>query len=501
MRLPKTAHNWLSVAGATIAIVALFMIVFLFSATVVLQEGSPYSGIVIYLVLPAFLILGLILIPIGMWFKRRKLRKQTHQQQTDWPKIDLNNREHRNAFLIFSLGSIVFLLLSAVGTYKAYQYTESVEFCGQVCHTLMAPEYTARMDSPHAHVRCTQCHIGPGASWYVRSKLSGAKQVWATIFDTYPKPIPSPIKHLRPEKINCMQCHWPAEFYPNRLWQNHYFLADSANTEWYLEMEMKIAGGDPATGLRAGSHWHVNPDYNIQYWYSDRKAQKIVRVVVNDLKTNDSTVYESHNSSFTKTSLDTLSVRTMDCISCHDRTAHRLEPPMRFVNARLADGSLPRDLPNLRSQAVSLFDTTYATRDSGLAAISTHLRDYYQKNFAQIAREKKDEIDSAVNVLQTEYRKNFFPAMRTDWKAHPDNLGHLTDDGCFRCHGADLVDSSGQSISNACNLCHEILSQGKRGQITEAPVDSALEFQHPVDVFGAWQSMKCTSCHSGTGAG
>jgi nitrate/TMAO reductase-like tetraheme cytochrome c subunit len=500
VRLPKTTHNWLSVAGATIAVISLFMIVFLFVVTVVIREGTPYAGIVIYVVLPAFLIFGLILIPIGMWITRRRMLKQTHQAQPAWPIVDLNKPEHRNAFLIFSLGSISLLLLSAVGTYKAYRYTESVAFCGQVCHVLMAPEYTARMDSPHAHVMCTQCHIGPGASWYVRSKLSGAKQVFATIFNTYPRPIPSPIKHLRPERIDCVQCHWPTEFHANRLRANHYFLADSANTEWYLELEMKIAGGDPAGGLKSGSHWHVNPDYRIDYAYTDQKAQDIVRVIVVDLKTRDTTVYVTQDTSISPRALDSLPSLTMDCISCHDRTAHRLKPPMRFVNARLADSSLSRRLPYIRSQAVSLFDKRYSTRDSGLQAIATHLVAYYQKNYPDIAANNKATLDTAVTVLQDEYRKNLFPDMKTSWESHPDNLGHLINDGCFRCHGANLVDKSGHTIPNDCSLCHEILAQGKPGEITVAPADSALTFQHPIDIEGAWQVMKCTTCHSGTGA-
>ena len=43
----------------------------------------------------------------------------------------------------------------------------------------MKPEYTAYQNSPHAKVACVACHVGEGADWYVRSKLSGLYQVYA----------------------------------------------------------------------------------------------------------------------------------------------------------------------------------------------------------------------------------------------------------------------------------------------------------------------------------
>jgi hypothetical protein len=71
----------------------------------------------------------------------------------------------------------------------------------------MEPEYTAYQFSPHAKVGCVQCHIGSGADWFVRSKISGSYQLYAVAFKKYPTPIPTPIGNLRPAQETCEQCH------------------------------------------------------------------------------------------------------------------------------------------------------------------------------------------------------------------------------------------------------------------------------------------------------
>ena len=98
---------------------------------------------------------------------------------------------------------MLLVVISAVLSYRAYQFTDSVAFCGATCHTPMKPEYTAYQDSPHARVPCVGCHVGPGATWYVRSKLSGTYQVYAVFRDVYPRPITTPISDLRPVQQAC----------------------------------------------------------------------------------------------------------------------------------------------------------------------------------------------------------------------------------------------------------------------------------------------------------
>ena len=95
--------------------------------------------------------------------------------------VDLSRAHDRRVLAFFIPASAGFLLLTAMGSYHTYHFTESVEFCGEACHTVMKPELTTYLHSPHARVACAECHIGKGAEWYVRSKLSGTYQVYATL--------------------------------------------------------------------------------------------------------------------------------------------------------------------------------------------------------------------------------------------------------------------------------------------------------------------------------
>jgi len=213
MKLPKSFYNWISLGGATLAIISFFIILFLLLISMLYSGGSSYIGLFTFIILPVFLVIGLILIPIGMLRKTKNDKKTTAPpEQKKWPIINLNDARYRNAWLIFSIGTLLFLMLSAIGSYEAFHYTESNRFCGSVCHSVMEPEYTAYQNSPHARVACVECHVGPGAGWYVKSKLSGLYQVYAVTTGNYPKPIPTPIENLRPARETCEECHWPEKF-------------------------------------------------------------------------------------------------------------------------------------------------------------------------------------------------------------------------------------------------------------------------------------------------
>jgi len=188
-------RNWLSLAGLIVAAGSLFSFLLLFVLDSVAHFTNPYIGILTYLVAPGFLFLGLSLAVIGAWWQRHRFKAVA-----DLPRllIDFSNPRHRQNLGFFVIGSVSFLLISALGSYQTYEYTESVQFCGEACHTVMKPEFTAYLQGPHARVACAQCHIGSGATWFVRSKLSGTYQVYATLFKKYPRPIPTPVKNLRP---------------------------------------------------------------------------------------------------------------------------------------------------------------------------------------------------------------------------------------------------------------------------------------------------------------
>lgn len=497
IRLPHSTRNWLSIAGATIALISFFMIVFLFAVSAFLDHGGSYLGLIIYIVLPAFLIAGLILIPIGMFLKKRRMKKSGEEEELKYPKIDLNDTRQRNAFKIFAIGTMFLLFFSAIGSYEAYHYTESVAFCGTVCHSVMHPEYTAYQNSPHSRVACVSCHVGSGANWYVKSKLSGVYQVYSVLTEAYSKPIPTPIENLRPARETCEECHWPEKFYDRKLVNQRHFLADENNSEWNLSMIMKISGKHSAEGLSEGIHWHINKDVVIEYAARDEKLLDIPWVKYTDKAAGKSYIYENEDEPLEEGTLDSLEIHTMDCMDCHNRPSHNYRPPAFFVNNGIAAGDIPKELPEIKAVALELCAEEFSTMDSALQNIENGIKNFYNDNYPDIAEEREELITQAIDGLQKRYRRNIFPEMKVRWESYPNHIGHVEFDGCFRCH-TDLHSSEeGKVIEKDCNLCHTITAQGSPDSLETASVDSSLTFRHPTDIGGAWEFMLCTDCHTG----
>lgn len=496
IKLPYSTYNWTSLIGATIAVISFFMIVFLFAISVFFEEGRAYLGLVIYIILPAILVMGLLIIPIGMYFKV-KGDKAKGPPKDRWPLVNLNEIRQRNAFYIFLVGTTIFLFASAIGSYEAFNFTESTEFCGELCHSVMHPEYIAYQNSPHARVRCVDCHVGEGADWYVRSKLSGMYQVYAVLAQNYPKPIPTPIENLRPARETCEECHWPEKFYARKLQAQKHFLSDDNNTEWDIYMTMKVGATYSAYGLNEGIHWHINPDVEIEYITTDEKHQVIPWIKYKDKKNNEEYIYLDEKNPINQTTLDTLKVHTMDCMDCHNRPSHTYLPPAFFVDDAITVGAIPKDLPEIKYVAMQILADEYESTDSAMRAIASKINTFYQTNYPAIFNTKSDLINKAIDGLQTEFKKNIFPEMRVRWSAYPNNIGHVEFDGCFRCHSDSHKSSENRIISKDCNLCHSINAQGIPGQMEVAEFNQELEFKHPVEINEVWKEVLCTECHTG----
>jgi len=489
-------QNWISLGGMMIAGISFLMIIFLFIISTFLGAGGLYLGLLIYIVLPAVMIAGLILVLAGMIIWRWRQRKHITVEQAALPKIDLNDAKHRRAFIIFSTVTTLFLFISAIGSYEAFHYTESVEFCGKLCHYLMIPEYTAYQYSPHAKVACVSCHVGPGANWYVRSKLAGLYQVYATLTKTYPKPIPTPIKNLRPAREVCEQCHWPQKFYPYKLRLETHYLTDTPRSPWQIRLIMKIGAEHQAQGLKAGIHWHINPDVKIEYAALDQRGESIAWVRSTDLKSGKTTVFEDPNNPLTPSRLDSLGIKTMDCIDCHNRPSHDYRSPALFVNTALAAGDIPDNLPEFKSLAMEICADEYPTTDSVRQAIRQRIYDFYQQRYPEIAKQTQ-LLDQGVAGLSTIVMQNIFPEMKVRWNVHPNHIGHLEFKGCFRCHDDSHVATNGAVIRRDCTLCHSIVEQGIAGKSEVAVIGQSLEFKHPVDIEETWRETLCSDCHSG----
>jgi len=487
-------RNPISLAGVALAIVGLANIFLFFLIDQIAVRPSPYIGILAYMVSPAFLVLGLLIMLAGMLLERKKKVAPT----AFYPRIDLNDPTQRGAVFSFVTFLIVFAVVSAAGSYKAYEFTESVSFCGQLCHTVMSPEYTAYQLSPHARVACADCHVGPGATWFVKSKLSGSRQVFATVFHTFPRPIPTPVQNLRPAQETCEQCHWPKKFYGGQLKVFSHFANDEKNTLRQIRMIIKTGGGDPTTGAPEGIHWHMNIGNKIEYVAADEKRQVIPYIHVEDLQ-GRVTEYYAKDSTLSKDQIKNQiakgNTHRMDCVDCHNRPTHIYVSPDLSVDQSLLAHRIDNSLPFIKQEAVTVLTGTYNTDDAAMQGIAGGIQDFYEKKYPDIAKSKQLEIRNAVAEVQQIFKRTTFPEMKLNWLTHPNNLGHFYSPGCFRCHDGQHVSADGRVISRDCDQCHTVLSQTE-GATTLAATLPTTHFQHPVDI-GDLTQVNCADCHTG----
>ena len=495
-RLPESFFNFTSIIGALIAAISILINLFLFVLSVFFFTGNTYIGIMIYMIGPGIMIAGLIMIPIGMYFQNKKIKRGENIDK--YPILDLNVLTTRNAFTIFVVGSIVLLFASAIGGYQAFHLSESNNFCGQLCHVVMKPEYTAYGKSAHAQVPCVDCHVGEGADWFVKAKLSGVYQVYAVLTNVFDRPIPTPITNLRPARETCEKCHWPEKFYSRTMRNEVHYLSDSANTRWDINLTVKVGSEISAFSLDEGSHWHINPDVKVEYIYTDEKRQEIPWVRYTNKKTGDTLVFNNEDDPLDPDSLGNYEMREMDCIDCHNRPSHNYRPPTQYINNAITGGDIPSDLPEIKAIAMEILSEEYSTTDTALTVIEEAVNTFYEDNYPEVFETRKAEIDKAIEGIRTGFSENTFPEMKVRWEYYPINIGHMEFNGCFRCHdGLHAEENSGEYIRRDCTLCHSINAQGTPGKMEKAAFGSSLEFKHPVDIEEEWKESLCTDCHTG----
>lgn len=476
-------NNWISASGAVIAVGALFAFFLLLALDTMGSESSPYLGILTFMVAPFFLVSGLGLILIG-WLVDRWFLARTGKVSSFLAfSLDFSKPAERRKFILFGAGATLFMFLSALGSYRTYHFTESNEFCGEVCHTVMEPEYVTYQKSPHARVACVDCHIGEGADWYVKSKIDGLYQVYATLRDIYPRPVPTPIENLRPAQDTCEKCHWPQVFTGNL--DRHFERYMSDNAPFTTRLILKVGGGDPRLGQVTGIHWHTDPRNKVEYIALDEDRQDIPWVRLIREGDDDATVFMREGFE-DMDALESHEVRTMDCIDCHNRPAHVLLSPNDAVDQAFTLNRLDKSFPELKYVSTSLLVGEYATEEEAHAAIREGMRDAYGD---------MEGLEAMIDEVIRIYEDNFFPPMNADWSAYPNNIGHKNWAGCFRCHGGEHYELASGEPMNAtgCNSCHTILAQGSGDELMElAP--AGLDFAHPDgDVSG----LLCNDCHTG----
>nr|MBN2277363.1 NapC/NirT family cytochrome c [candidate division Zixibacteria bacterium] len=498
LKFPRLAYNWLSGIGIVGAVITILLMTFLYVIGIFTRVTNPYLGIFLYMVLPPILVVSLLLIPLGMFRTWRRVRKTGEVSYPSWPYVDLNQKSHRNAALVFILGTGLFVLVSAVGGYEAYHYSESVAFCGKTCHTVMKPEFTAYQNSPHARVACVACHVGPGADWFAKSKISGLYQVYAVIANVYPRPIETPIRNLRPARETCEQCHWPAKFFGGQQRVFNHYMYDHDNTRWSINLLVKTGGGNPEVGRPSGIHWHTFLTNNIEYIARDRQLQNIPWVRATNIETGKATVYRDKENPLSDEEIAAATPRRFDCMDCHNRPSHIYHSPDYDADIAMEAGRINTTLPDIKQVAVKAMAAKYENDTAATNGIAGAITEYYRDHYPEIIKTRPDDINDAIAAVQDKYAQSIFPEMKVRWEVYPDNIGHFISPGCMRCHTGSLTTEDGHILSRDCTICHTIISQGKDGATVMATSPDGLEFVHPEDIDEAWKEMNCNECHSGT---
>jgi hypothetical protein len=429
----------------------LFVTFFVFELVGWTDHSNPYLGIIFFVMLPTVFIIGLLLIPLGAWRERRRRLRGLPPSLRQWPRLDLNNARTRAILTAVLVLTPVNVLIASLAGYRGLEAMDSVGFCGQVCHEVMQPQFAAYQNGPHSRVKCVACHIGPGADWFVKSKLSGARQVYAVMMNTHSRPIPSPVHDLRPARDTCEQCHWPTQFHGDKLETRYDYAADETNTESPTTLQLRIGGVD-ANGQPRGIHWHVAEQNAIEYVALDRERQQIGYV---KLTGPDGQVREYFADGVTPEQIAAGERRQMDCVDCHNRPSHRFaSTPDRAINDAIGAGAIPKDLPFIKREAVAAVTASYPTREEAATEIEKRLTAFYRDQHAAVWKSRQNDVARAVQSIQAVYARNVFPSMNVTFGSYTNNIGHTDSLGCFRCHDEAHKTKTGATIRQDCEMCH-----------------------------------------------
>ena len=448
--LIRLSRNWVSRAGVFIVTAVTVCFIFLLPTMFSGSVSHPYLGILSFVVLPGIFLGGLLLIPFGLYLDRRRGGPQVLEAgERTWSHPML-----RQLVVFIGVATVINIVIFSQLTYRAVHFMDSTSFCGGACHQVMAPEFASYQNSPHSRVDCVQCHIGPGAAWEVKAKISGIRQVFKVIFNTYSRPTPAPVHDLRPARDTCEGCHWPQKFATDRVRVVSKYAEDEPNSLTSSVLLMRIGGGHVKKGIHGA---HLENGVTIRYRPADDKRQTIPWV--ERTKAGEApTVYLAKGAK--EEDMQKFELREMDCVDCHNRPTHTYDQPDAGIDRALADGRMNATLPFAKKTALEILKKEYkqdADKDVSAAFI-----EFYRSKYPDIFAKQKASIESSAENLRAIYSRNIFPDMKVTWGTYPNNIGHMDFPGCFRCHDDDHKSTSGKVIGQDCSACHELLATDEK---------------------------------------
>ena len=439
-----TSH-WVSMLGVALVTLAGFAWIFVLPANLRGRVDNPYTGLLVFIAIPAVFLAGLAMIPIGIALGRGRLNEQLAtlpDRRVLW----------RRAGLFFSVMTVVNLVVASQGTYRAVDYMDGVQFCGQACH-VMKPEFTAHQLPSHQKVACASCHIAPGATGWFQAKISGTHQLISVIANSFPRPLESAMENNRlvSSSETCEQCHARGKNLGSKLRVLTSYKDDRANGRTQTVLMMTIGGA--TSGIHGA---HMGPGVSIRYAAQDKKRQTIPWVQYRNGNTGQTRTYLAMGSK--EEAVKKLPVFEMQCVDCHNRPAHSFATPDKAVDEALAEGLIAADLPFVKKTGMALLKAEYRNEGEAGAKISAGLAAFYTGQYAEVARRRAAAIEAAGKALAEIYAHNVFPDLKVTWGTYPNNLGHNDYPGCFRCHDDGHVSGDKKTITQDCDKCHKALA-------------------------------------------
>ena len=437
------SNNWISRIGIVLTTLAGVTWLFTLPSSFGGHVSNPYLGILTVLMLPGIFIFGLLMIPLGIWYEwKKEHREGTYPAQ--FQAVNLHSPELRRLAVFVALATCVNLVIAGSTSYRAVEYLDSVTFCGQTCHTVMTPEFAAYQNSPHSRVECVKCHIGPGADWFVKSKISGIRQVFAVTLNTFSRPIPTPVHDLRPARETCEACHWPQKYGEDRLRVITHFAEDETNTRTQSVLLLRIGVIHRA---------HQREGVRVEYMPADEKREAIP-LVRYEAPGNSPALFRAPDF---KGGENQQPWRLMDCMDCHNRPTHTFDIPERSVDNAMAAGAVSTALPFARKIAVELLKKSGKGEE-----VSRGFEEYYRSNHASIHAGKKEEVVRSAAHVRAIFERNVFPEMKVSWGIYPNHIGHTDFTGCFRCHTGTHAAKDGKTLQQDCSTCHSLLAMEEK---------------------------------------
>ena len=445
--------NWIGRLGVA-ATTASFLLFLLFELASLLGiVTNAYVGLISYLTLPAAFVAGLVLVPLGWWRQMKVTGKSsTELLQERFDRGDLERRRiGSQVFRVVLVLTAVNVLFLGAGSTQMLHYMDQAEFCGTACH-VMAPEWAAYGDSPHANVDCVECHVGEGVKGLYESKISGLRQTVLYVLGTHHKPVPTPVHQLSPADETCLHCHSVPDRTELAIRSRARHDFDAESTPLYSTVAFDLGRRTD----RPGPHWHAREDVEVRYASKDDARETVLWVEVRE---GDGPVRRfAYDGPWHEPAGDE-TPRVVDCVDCHNRVAHRFEPAERAVDRLITEGTLPRVLPEIKEVALAAITADYPDREAAQVGIARALRNAWHGEQRTVVTALQPEMDRAIAALQATHARNVHPEMAIGWGTYPDHNGHAAPGrGCFRCHNPDLVDETGTAIGSECTTCHAILA-------------------------------------------